>query len=481
MKEKEGYIPKDQRKKILLLTDDIRFPSGVATVGREIVIGTSHRYNWVNIGAAINHPEIGKRFDLSHDTNINAGINDSSVTIYPYNGYGDPIFLRNIIDIEKPDALFLITDPRYFMWLFAMENEIRKKIPIAYLNIWDDLPAPYWNKPFYESCDLLMGISKQTVNINKMVLGNEAKNKLIDYVPHGLDPNIFKPLTSEEKQTSEFLKFKNKIFKNKEYEFVVFFNSRNIRRKQIPDTILAFKIFMEKLSPKEAEKCALLMHTELVSEHGTDLIAVIRDLCPELVNNIIFTDSKFNTKEMNYLYNMSDVQILLTSNEGWGLSLTEALLTGKPIIANVTGGMQDQMRFENNSGEWIDFTPEFPSNHRATYLKCGDWAFPVFPNNISIQGSPPTPYIFDDRCSWEDAASEIMKVYLTPKEKREELGMKGRDWATSEEAGFTQYHQAQRIIKNMDKLFSTWIPREDFEFINSNEYVRPSLNHKLIY
>jgi hypothetical protein len=36
----------------------------------------------------------------------------------------------------------LITDPRYFIWLFAMENEIRKHIPITYLNIWDDYPAP---------------------------------------------------------------------------------------------------------------------------------------------------------------------------------------------------------------------------------------------------------------------------------------------------------------------------------------------------
>ena len=37
---------------------------------------------------------------------------------------------------------------------------------------------------------------------------------------------------------------------------------------------------------------------------------------------------------MNLLYNSTDCQILLTSNEGWGLSLTEAILVGNPIIAN---------------------------------------------------------------------------------------------------------------------------------------------------
>ena len=61
----------------------------------------------------------------------------------------------------------------------------------------------------------------------------------------------------------------------------------------------------------------------------------------------------FDVNKMSLLYNCSDAQILLTSNEGWGLSLTEAILTGNPIIANVTGGMQDQMRFEDENGEWF--------------------------------------------------------------------------------------------------------------------------------
>ena len=47
---KEGYLPKDQRKNILLITDDIRLPSGVGHIGKEIVIQTAHHYNWVNLG-----------------------------------------------------------------------------------------------------------------------------------------------------------------------------------------------------------------------------------------------------------------------------------------------------------------------------------------------------------------------------------------------------------------------------------------------
>ena len=476
---KEGYLPKDQRKKILLMCDDIRMPSGIGTVGKELIIGTSHRYNWVNIGGAIQHPEAGKRLDLSVDTNINAGIEDSSVFLYPINGYGDAALLRNIINIEKPDAIFLITDPRYWAWLFSIENEIRKEIPIAYLNIWDDLPAPYYNQAFYESCDALFGISKQTVNINKLVLGDKAKNKIIKYVPHGLNPKVYFPIENKE-QDKEFIEFKKQLFKGKEYEFVVFFNSRNIRRKQVPDTILAFRQFVEGLTPEQREKVVLMLHTEHISEHGTDLPAIIETLCPPYCN-IIFTEGKYDNKRMNYLYNLSDVQILLTSNEGWGLSLTEALLVGNPIIANVTGGMQDQMRFEFEDGTWIDFDADFPSNHRGTYKKHGEWAVPVYPSNISIVGSPPTPYIFDDRCRWEDATERLIEVYNLSSEERKARGKAGREWALSNEAGFTQEHQANRIIENMDKLFSTWTPRENFELINANEYKQPILNHKLIY
>ena len=143
-------------------------------IGREIVLNTCHVYNWTCIGGSMNHPEAGKRLDLSQDTNQHSGIEDSSVVIYPTNGYGDQNLVRQLIKLEKPDAIFLITDPRYFIWLFQMENEIRKQgIKIAYLNIWDSpMPYPLWNKPYYESCDLLMAISKQTKNINKVVLGD---------------------------------------------------------------------------------------------------------------------------------------------------------------------------------------------------------------------------------------------------------------------------------------------------------------------
>jgi glycosyltransferase involved in cell wall biosynthesis len=418
------------------------------------------------------------KYTILVSTNEATGLTDASVTLYPVHDYGNPDILRQLIAIEKPDAIMLITDPRYFVWLFAMENEIRKSIPITYLNIWDDYPAPMYNLPYYEACDLLMGISKQTVNINKLVLGDKVKNKVISYVPHGLDSNVFKPIDKDNQQLKEFKKL---LFKGKQYDFALLFNSRNIRRKQIPDTLLAYRYFIDSLPIEQAKKCCLVLHTDRVFDHGTDLDAVIELLLNGEQYNVIFTDAKFDPTNMSLLYNSTDAQILLTSNEGWGLSLTEAMLCGNPIIANVTGGMQDQMRFEFEDGTWIDFDSEFPSNHTGKYKKHGEWAFPVYPTSRSIQGSPPTPYIFDDRCTSEDAAKQIKAIYDLSPEERKAKGLKGREWALSDEAGFTSEYQGKRVIESFDKLFSIWKPREKFELINTNEVKDRVIPHKLLY
>ena len=52
------------KKKILLLSDDLRMSSGIATVSKEFVFGTFDKFDWVQLGAAVNHPEKGKEIDL---------------------------------------------------------------------------------------------------------------------------------------------------------------------------------------------------------------------------------------------------------------------------------------------------------------------------------------------------------------------------------------------------------------------------------
>jgi len=478
----KGYIPRDQRKKILFMCDDIRMTSGISTMAREIVIGTSHRFNWINLGGAIEHPEAGKRLDISQDTNNIMGIPDSSVFIYPINGYGTQEMVRQLIEIEKPDAIMFFTDPRYWIWLFQMENEIRRKIPMIYLNIWDDLPAPLYNKAYYESCDTLMAISKQTLNINKLVLGDRIENKILKYVPHGINHKVYFPINEFMKdERANVEKKREQLFGKDQPEFVVFYNARNIRRKSTSDLIAAYAEFCESIGKEKAKKCALLLHTQVRDDNGTDL-AVVRDLLcdPEYVK-VVFHDARIPSNEVNWLYNIADVTALISSNEGWGLSLTESLMTGKMIIANVTGGMQDQMRFEDEDGNWIDFDENFCSNHFGTYKKHGEWAVPVFPTNSSIVGSIPTPYIFDDRCDFRDVAKAIKEVYDLGPQERTKRGNAGREWVLSTEAKMSAETMCENVVECIDQTFETFEPRKSFELTKINKLPRKKIVHKLTY
>lgn len=472
----QGYIPRDQRKKILFLADDMRLPSGIGTMTKELIIGSAHHYNFFHVGAAINHPDEGKLLDISQELNKEIGIEDSDVKILPFNGYGNQDLIRQIMQNEKIDAIVHFTDPRYWDWLYAMSAEIRQNIPIFYYHIWDDLPAPHYNKPFYESCDLLMGISKQSVNISRLVLGKGNYVELSDkttkedigkpvpkvcYVPHGINTKYFFPV---ENDNPELTDFKSKLFKGKNPKFSILYNNRNIRRKMTSDIVLGFKLFLDKLGSKE--DVYLVMHTQPVDENGTDLYAVINALCPEYLDNIIFTNARFDPKNMNLLYNSCDTTINVGSNEGWGLSSTEALMAGRVIINNVTGGLQDQLRFEDEDGNWINFDDKFASNHNGKYKKHGIWGKAIFPAAINLQGSIPTPYIFDDRVDIRDIAKAMMYWYEMSPLDRQVCGLAGREWVTSDEAKMTAQAMADSFINNCDLVLNNWMPVPRFNLYN---------------
>jgi len=471
---KPGYIKREDRKKILFIGDDIRFFSGIATVSREIVLGTSHVFNYVCIGGAIEHPEKNTRMDLSQSTNEIAGIPDSSVVLYPTNGYGNPAMIRYLLQLENPDAIVFITDPRYYDWLFRIEHEIRQKIPMIYINIWDCEPAPLYNKNFYRSCDTLLAISKQTEILNKVVLGDYADEKIIKYFPHGINHNIFFPIDKNDDRVKEF---RSELLGKKDYDFVLFFNSRNIRRKSIPDTILAFRFFLDKLPKEKADKCCLVLHTHKVDDNGTDLPVVIELFLGERKNQVIFSNLGLSAEKMNLLYNSIDATILVSSNEGWGLSLTESMMCGKMIIATVTGGMQDQMRFEDENGEWIKFDESFCTNHLGRHKKCGDWAIPVFPSGISIQGSPPTPYISDDRADFRDVAKAILDVYNLGQDERDRRGELGREWVTSKESMMTAEAMSNTFIDTVNETLEVFKPKKKYKIRKIEERPLKTLKH----
>ena len=445
-----------KKKKILLLSDDLRMHSGIATVSKDIVMETLNEYDWVQIAGAIKHPDKGKVLDMSQGLD-EYGIKNGYLKIYPTDGYGDGPLLREVMAMEKPDAILHYTDPRFWIWLYKMEAEIRRDIPIFYYNIWDDLPDPMYNELYYRSSDLLMSISKQTYGINNRILP-DYEDWQTTYVPHGISQRRFYKL---EDNDTDMLSFNDK-FGLDDKKFRVLYSNRNIRRKMPGDVALAFKYFVDGLPEEERDDCVLIFHCQPSDPNGTDLPRVCRHLMPDY--NVAFTytinDNKpFDDNLMNLLFNSADVYVNMASNEGFGLGSAEALTVGTPIIVNMTGGLQDQCGIRDDEGNLLtaeDYI-ELGSNHRGKYKAHGEWVKPVYPASISLQGSPPTPYIWDDRCNPEDVAVNLREFYDMGREERKRLGALGTKFCRENQ--LTATAMGENFIKSMNGAFENWKPR----------------------
>ena len=463
-----------KKKKILLLSDDLRMHSGIATQSKEFVMGTLHKYDWVQLAGAVKHPEEGKVIDMSQAVKNEYGIDNAYLKLYPVSGYGSQNLLRQLLHTEKPDAIVHFTDPRFWIWLYNMEHEIRQDIPIMYYNIWDDIPDPLYNTNFYRSSDMLLSISKQTYGINKRILSKYGyEDWQTKYVPHGItNKRIFK---IEDKGDTKFKEFEQKHGLDK-YKFKILYLNRNIRRKSPGDVALAYKHMMGKLTSEQRKDCVFVWHSQPSDENGTDMRAVCKTLLPDYP--VIFTydtGGPMNDEEMNYLYNSCDVYINMASNEGFGLGSCEMLHTGGCIVVNVTGGLQDQCGFKKTvwtkaedgtmSSEDVYLTAEdyveLKSNHRGEYKEHGEWVKPVFPSNISLCGSPLTPYIFDDRCFYEDAGESLLEWYKVGPEERERCGEVGRQFVLGD-GRMTGKHLCDSFTEGIETTFEKWKPREKY-------------------
>jgi glycosyltransferase involved in cell wall biosynthesis len=466
----------NKRKTILLLSDDLRMHSGIATMSKELVLGSLHKYDWIQVGAAINHPEQGKIVDVSEDARRVAGVTEGNVTIYPYSGYGDYNIVKQLIDKHNPDAILHFTDPRYWIWLYDIEHEIRQTTPIFFYHIWDDLPDPHYNRDYYESCDWIGCISKQTYGITKRVgqLDNgktwvPREDWQVSYVPHGVS-QLYKPLV----ESAELDAFKNQIFEGKKYDFVFHWSNRNIRRKQASDVIWAYDEFCKTLTPEQKDKVLLLMHTQPVDENGTDLPAVIQRLSP--TTNIKFSTGKLSTEQLNQVLNISDVSINICGNEGFGLGTAESVMAGTPIIVLTTGGLQDQCGFRfKDSGELITHEDYYRIGSLHNWrewedkVTWGEWVKPLWARAQTMTGSVPTPYIIDDKIDIQDLANAMRYWYDIPKEERKKMGMKGHEFFMTPEYGYNAKRMCDTLIEGMEGAFENWKPRKRFDLFKIKE------------
>ena len=387
--------------KIFTISDHPLSPSGVGTQTKYMIEGMlkTGKYQFVSFGGAIKHP--------NHQPQQTEQWGEDWI-IWPVDGYGNQDMVRAMIHQQKPDILWFMTDPRFYEWLWAIENEIRAHVPMVYYHVWDNYPYPKFNRRFYLSNDHVACISKVTHDIVETV----APEVDSSYIPHAVDADVFKPATADEIQNW-------RVSKDLDDKFVCFWNSRNARRKQSGTLIWWFKEFLDNVGH---DKACLIMHTDVKDQHGQDLEAIIHEL--GLTNGeVLFSRDKVDAKDLAGMYNMADLTISVSDAEGFGLSTLESLSCGTPIMVTMTGGLQDQ-------------------------VTDGDKFFGIGlqPASKAIIGSQQVPYIYEDRLNKDDFINAITELYEMTPEARRELGLAGRGWA-EDRFGFDTY------IQTWDNLF----------------------------
>ena len=393
----------NKKIKVLMLSDHALSTSGVGTQSRWLISGlvATGKYSFRQFGGAVRHE--------SYETVV---VNQDFI-IKPTNGYGDKNLLRQALIQEKPDVLLLFTDPRFFIWVWEMRDEITQICPIAYNHLWDNYPWPEFNRVLYESTDLINCINWPTFEMTSKRFPEKT-----NYIPHAVPKDLFFPMTEQQCMQIK----KSVLGENRLNHFVLTFVSRNARRKMSSDIIVSFKQFLDRLEKEEGHKnSTLVMHTDPLDPEGANLHHVIDML--DVKDNVVFSKDRIGFNEMNHLYNITDVLINRSLAEGFGLSVLEAKMAGKPVIAVKTGGLTRQVENHETGEQYgIALEPE---------VKC-------------LVGNQLVPYIYEDLVSHEKVADAIYEIYKWGPEKRKEVGIKSMQHAH-------KYYDMNNMIKSWDK------------------------------
>mgnify|MGYP003132569893 CR=1 FL=1 len=401
--------------KVLTLSDHPLSPSGVGSQTKYVIqaLLDTGRYSVISLGGAMKHTN----YDPIHVSPYG-----EDWRIFPVDGYGTPEMIRGVLQTERPDILWFMTDPRFYGWLWQMENEIRPNVPMVYYHVWDNKPYPVFNRDFYLSNDFIATISKVTDDI----VANVAPEVDRKYVPHAVDSQIFRPISFE-----QIKEFREQTLPEEDREKVIFFwNNRNARRKQSGTLIFWFKDFLDKYDLHD--KAQLIMHTDPKDVHGQDLHHIVEHLG---LNNrqVLISANKISQDQLALMYNMVDCTINISDAEGFGLATLESLSCATPIIVNMTGGLQEQ----------ITDGREF-------------FGVPLVPSSKAIIGSQQVPYIYEDRLNKEQAVSAFYKIYSLSNEQRREIGMLGRG------------HVEKNY--NFDNFNKTWVNLMDSVYENKGSW-----------
>jgi glycosyltransferase involved in cell wall biosynthesis len=159
--------------------------------------------------------------------------------------------------------------------------------------------------------------------------GERGYRRRLRVIPHGVDCATFRPLPAAEVAAFRDFYFQGRV---KPGTFLVVNVNRNQPRKDLARTVAAFALFHRQVPGSflylhAADKDAGGNLIEIAEEHGLTLW--------EDWGYPTSFDPRYGRPlaDLNRIYNAADAVVTTTLGEGWGLSITEAMAAGTPVIA----------------------------------------------------------------------------------------------------------------------------------------------------
>ena len=366
------------KKKILIISDHCFTSSGVANQTKFLIEGLlkKNKYKFVHLGAVVKLNESTRNIKVSED-----------FIIYPIEGFKNKNLIRSFMLKEKPDALIIFQDPRFFIDLFQIEDEIHEFCPILWWHVWDNYPIPKFNYWMYDVVDQINCHSYLTYEMCKVDYPEKT-----NYIPHSFPKSIF---FKQNKKVIE--ENKKSLFEDRSNDYNFLWVNRNILRKRPGDLLRAWSLFTEMIKDNKL-RSNLILHTDTTDKAGHNLEEICKML--NVDDSVIFSRNNLTFEELNILHNVSDCCINISFAEGFGLSTLQSLMTGKPIIAPKTGGQTRQVLNYNSNKE----------NGVALEID-----YKVLNGNQDIH------YIYEDFSSVENIANAMFKMYSMSNEEKLKL------------------------------------------------------------
>lgn len=308
--------------KLLAWSDSASVSTGFGVVSRHVLMGLHKTGKYDIHHLAINHDgRFDDRFPWQQQP---------AKLMEPGDPYGNKMFLRALVK-EDYDIVWILNDNYVTTEVSKAINDVRirkkkqkKKMPIIVYYYPVDCQVIKEAAGMIEVADICVAYTDHG-KVESLKTLPHIKDKLYQ-IPHGVDTSAFRPLAP-----SKFPEFKQKYLNCTPSTFAIINVNRNSARKQIPYTLLAFKEFR-----KQVPDSVLYLHTA-AHDQGGDLLLATRDLGFSTKKDVVFPvnyspGNGVSDKVLNEMLNSSDMFLTNHLGEGWGLTITEAMAAGVPVV-----------------------------------------------------------------------------------------------------------------------------------------------------